>query len=143
MIRVVLDANVLISAALARDTQAPSVRLFDAATTGGRIEAVSCPALLGEIASVLGRDRLRRYMSLEEALSFVNDLAALTTLVADPTEPYPAICRDPADDYLLALARETMVDVVVSGDRDLLALRPSDITIVTPRELIESLEREI
>ena len=55
MIRVVLDANVLVSAALARDPAAPSVRGFDA-LLDGRIEAVGCPALLGEIAAVLGRD---------------------------------------------------------------------------------------
>ena len=57
MIRVVLDANVLVSAALARDAAAPSVRAFDA-LLDGRIEVVGCPALLGEIASVLGRERL-------------------------------------------------------------------------------------
>lgn len=57
MIRVVLDANVLVSAALARDAAAPSVRAFDA-LLDGRIEVVGCPALIGEIASVLGRERL-------------------------------------------------------------------------------------
>ena len=45
MIRVVLDANVLVSAALARDRAAPSVRAFDA-LLDGRIEAVGCPACL-------------------------------------------------------------------------------------------------
>ena len=53
MIRVVLDANVLVSAALARDPAAPSVRAFDA-LLDGRIEAVGCPALLGEVAAVWG-----------------------------------------------------------------------------------------
>ena len=60
MIRVVLDANVLVSAALARDPAAPSVRAFDA-LLDGRIEVVGCPALLAEVAAVLGRERLRRY----------------------------------------------------------------------------------
>ena len=53
MIRVVLDANVLVSAALARDLAAPSVRAFDA-LLDGRIEAVGCPALLGEVARFWG-----------------------------------------------------------------------------------------
>ena len=74
MIRVVLDANVLVSAALARDPAAPSVRAFDA-LLDERFEAVACPALLGEVASVLGRDRLRHYRSLGEARRFVTDLA--------------------------------------------------------------------
>lgn len=66
VIRVVLDANVLVSAALARNPAAPSVRAFDA-LLDGRIEAVGRPTLLGEVAAVLRRERLRRYLSIEEA----------------------------------------------------------------------------
>jgi putative PIN family toxin of toxin-antitoxin system len=109
VIRVVLDANVLVSAALARDPAAPSVRVFDA-LLDERFEAVACPALLGEVASVLGRDRLRRYLSLDEARRFVTDLASVMTLVADPPTPYPAVCRDPGDDYLVALVGAALVD---------------------------------
>ena len=136
MIRVVLDANVLVSAALARDPAAPSVRAFDA-LLDERIEAVGCPALLGEVAAVLGRDRIRRYLSLEEAHRFVTDLAGVMTLAADPPTPYPAVCRDPGDDYLVALARAAAVDALVTGDRDLLELKEIGVAVITPRELVE------
>jgi hypothetical protein len=49
MLRVVADANVLVSAALARSPQAPSVLTLDAALDG-RIELVTSPLLLKEIA---------------------------------------------------------------------------------------------
>jgi putative PIN family toxin of toxin-antitoxin system len=116
VIRVVLDANVLVSAALARDLAAPSVRAFDA-LLDERIEAVGCPALLGEVAAVLGRDRLRRYLSMEEARRFVADLPGVMTLAADPSSPYPAVCRDPGDDYLVALARAALVDALARDRR--------------------------
>lgn len=106
MIRVLADANVLISAGLARDPRAPSVRVFDAALDG-RIELVGFPALLAEVASVLGRPRPRRYLSLQEAQRFVADLPAVTTVAADSRPPHPAVCRDAADDYLVPLARAT------------------------------------
>jgi putative PIN family toxin of toxin-antitoxin system len=138
VIRVVLDANVLVSAALARDAAAPSVRAFDA-LLDARIEAVGCPALLGEVAAVLGRERLRRYLSIEEARRFVADLAGVMTLASDPSPPYPAVCRDPDDDYLVALARAALVDALVSGDRDLLELEETPVAVITPRELIERL----
>ena len=138
MIRVVLDANVLVSVALARDPAAPSVRAFDA-LLDERIEVVGCPALLGEVAAVLGRDRLRRYLSIEEARQFVGDVAGVMTLAADPTPPYPAVCRDPGDDYLVALARATVVDVLVTGDRDLLELEEIGVAVITPRALVERL----
>ena len=138
MIRVVLDANVLVSAALARDSAAPSVRAFDA-LLDGRIEVVGCPALLGEVAAVLGRERLRRYLSIEEARRFVGDLAGVMTLAADPTPPHPAVCRDPGDDYLVALARAALVDALVTGDRDLLELEDIGVAAITPRALVERL----
>jgi putative PIN family toxin of toxin-antitoxin system len=138
VIRVVLDANVLVSAALARDPAAPSVRAFDA-LLDERIEAVGCPALLGEVAAVLGRDRIRRYLSVDEARRFVTDLAAVMTLAADPPTPYPVVCRDPDDDYLVALARAAVVDALVTGDRDLLEVDDIGVAVITPRELVERL----
>jgi uncharacterized protein len=43
--------------------------------------------------------------------------------VVDLLESIPRICRDPADDQLVACAVAGGVDPIVSGDRDLLALR--------------------
>jgi predicted nucleic acid-binding protein len=77
--RVVLDANVRVSAALANDPAAPSVRAFNA-LLDRRIEVVGCPALLGEIAGVLGRERLRRYLSIDEARRSVADLVGVMTV---------------------------------------------------------------
>jgi hypothetical protein len=83
-----------VSAALARDPAAPSGRAFDA-LLDERIEVVGCPALLGEVVAVLGGERLRNYLSIEEARRFVGDLAGVMTLLADPSSPCPAVCRDP------------------------------------------------
>lgn len=140
MIRVILDANVLVSAALGRDPAAPSVCAVEA-LLDDRLEAIACPALLGELASVLARDRLRQYLSLDEARRFVSDLAAIVTVVADPSPPYPQVCRDPDDDYLVALTRATKADALVTGDRDLLDLADIGLEVVTPRVLIERLEQ--
>lgn len=57
MLRIVADTNVLVSAALARSPQAPSVLTPDAALDG-RLELVTSPLLLQEVAMVLGRPRL-------------------------------------------------------------------------------------
>lgn len=121
MIRIVADANVLVSAALARSPLAPSALVLEAALDG-RVELLSSPLLLSEITSVLVRPRLRRYLSLDEAERFVADLTSQTTRVKDAPEPRPALCRDPRDDYLVALAVATEADALVTGDRDLLEL---------------------
>lgn len=138
VIRVVIDART--SSCLRRSpaTLPPCVRAFDA-LLDGRIEVVGCPALLGEVAAVPDRDRLRHYLSIEEARRFVADIASVMTPAADPSPPYPAVCRDPGDDYLVAFARAARVDALVTGDRDLLELVDAGVAVITPRELIERL----
>ena len=140
MLRVVADANVLISAALARSPNAPSVLILEAALDG-RLDLVTSPQLLGEITSVLKRPRLRKYLSTDEALRFVADLATQTILLTDPPGPPAAVCRDPDDDYLVALATARHADAIVSGDPDLHAIdnKQLDIEILTPRQLVDRL----
>jgi putative PIN family toxin of toxin-antitoxin system len=141
MLRVVADANVLISAALARSPNAPSVLTLDAALDG-RLELITSPLLLRETAKVLARPRLRKYLSTEQALRFVTDLAGQTTLLTDPPPPHPAVCRDPDDDYLVALATTHHAKALVTGDDDLLAINPEqlEIEVLTPRQLLDRLD---
>jgi putative PIN family toxin of toxin-antitoxin system len=140
MQRVVADANVLVSAAIARSPQAPSVLVLDAALDG-RVELVTSPLLLREITSVLSRPRLRKYVTADEATRFVADLAAQTTLLVDPPGSHTAVCRDPRDDYLVALAEASGAEAIITGDLDLLAIDPSQLAVevVTPRQFVERL----
>jgi predicted nucleic acid-binding protein len=48
------------------------------------------------------------------------------------------VCRDPDDDYLVALARREAAPIV-TGDGDLLVLRPSGIAVMTVGELAVAL----
>lgn len=56
--RVVADANVLVSAALSRSPEAPSVLIIEAVLEE-EIELVTSPLLLAALAEVLARPRLR------------------------------------------------------------------------------------
>ena len=114
--RVVADANVFVSAALGRSPQAPSVRIINAALDG-RVELVMSPALLAEIADVLSRSRIRKRISAEDAQLFLGDVVAQAVMFADPANP-PSVCRDPDDDYLVALTVMASAEVLVSGDDD-------------------------
>ena len=103
-------------------------------------EAAQLADAADEIVSVLERPRLRRYLSLEEARRFVADLASATTQVDDAPLPHPAVCRDPRDDYLVALAVATHADAIVTGDRDLLEVFEPPVAVLTPRALMERLD---
>lgn len=136
--RVVLDVNVLISARL--EPRGPSARLLQA-WIEERFELIVSPQLLAELDEVLHRDRLRRWLSEEDANLFVASLRADATLREDPADP-PGLTPDPDDDYLLALAQATGADYLVSGDRHLTELSEPRPPVLTPRELLDRIETQ-
>lgn len=133
--RVVLDPNVLVSGVIsAHGAPAALVDLIDA----GALVPIVCPTLLDELRRVLHRPKLRSYVSPEHATTFLGELVHSAERHDDPTDP-PAVSRDRADDYLIALARIAQADALVSGDKDVTALVLDDVPIQTPRQLLEVL----
>ena len=133
--RVVLDANVLVSAVI---SAAGPPRQIVAAWIEGRFELVASPVLLEELRDVLDRPRLRRWVSSATAASFVDGLAKDTEVIDDPPAQ-PGLSPDPDDDYLIALARAAQADHLVSGDRHLLDLADPDPPVLTPRQFLDLL----
>ena len=79
------------------------------------------------------RPRLRKWISLEDATQFVDNIATLVDLVDDPVQ-IRAETRGQDDDYLVALARGHNVDVIVSGDNDLPEWTAQDPPVLTPAQ---------
>ncbi len=129
--RIVLDPNVLVSAALS--SNGPSAQVLAEAREGS-FELVAW-ALLDELGRVLRRERFRSYLSIEDSVRYVEAIGRLATSVANPTQ-VPSATRDRDDDYLVALLGSS-ADLLVSGDKDLTDL--DDARIVSPRAAIEIL----
>jgi putative PIN family toxin of toxin-antitoxin system len=136
-LRFVFDTNVVVSAALL----AASVprQAFDKALDEGTI-LISLPVLL-ELAEVLSREKLNKYLLEEERMRFLvallkeAELVEITEAVAD--------CRDAKDNKFLELAVSGKADYIVSGDEDLLVLNPSrEIPILTPREFLSNISEQ-
>jgi uncharacterized protein len=120
-VRVVLDANVLVSALLSRSgTPARLLQLW----LSGHFELVVCDALLAEVTETLAYPKIRKRVAAE--------------VVPDPDEPPPASSPDPKDEYLLALAARERVPLV-SGDSHLLGLGPA-LPILNPRQFLNEVE---
>ena len=113
--RVVIDTNIWISFLIGKHL-AGLHRHIDS----GRVEVVTCETQLRELADVLNRPRIRKYISEVQAETFL-DLLCEIALLVEPAQG-PAICRDPKDDYLLYMAIAAQADYLVSGDYDLLTL---------------------
>jgi putative PIN family toxin of toxin-antitoxin system len=85
VVRVVFDSNVLISARL--EPRGPSASLLGA-WIEQNIDMIVSPQLLDELQDVLGRERLRRRLTEEEANVFVDSIRSDATIVEyPPSEP--------------------------------------------------------
>lgn len=103
------------------------------AVTFGKLVAVVSQHLLDELTAVLVRPKFCRWVSVADAVGFVETLGGYADLHPDPGTLAPRV-RDPDDDYLVALA-EAAVAIIVIGDADLLGadLKPP---AITPRDLL-------
>lgn len=127
--RAVVDANVLISAAISKG---PPWKVLELWRSTRAFDLIACPRLLREVSVVLlERRRTRRLILPDAARAHIDVLIANAEMVPDPVSTQ-RITRDPNDDYLIALAREHRADVIVSGDRDLLDWAEQLPPVVTP-----------
>ena len=133
--RAVLDADVLISAALSpRGTPARLLLAWQA----GAFDLVASPALLAELRRALAYPKLERLVRPADADAFVAWIGRSALLAADPEGEPPVRAADPADDYLIALAAAERA-VLVSGDSHLTMLADR-FPVRTPAAFLASLE---
>jgi putative PIN family toxin of toxin-antitoxin system len=135
-VQVVLDANVLVSAALSPD--GVSGRLL-ARLVESAIQVVVSPALIGEVERVLAEPRLAG--DPQARSEFVEYVIQMARLEEDPPASGPALVdADPGDDYLVRLLLASEQRLLVSGDVHLLSLART-YPIVSPRVLLDRLEQ--
>ncbi len=130
---IVVDSNILISAAL--DEDSVSAKAFRRA-----IELFSLTrskATAAEIENVLSRPKLDRFVSAAVRQQFLRHYLAQSSEVLVVEDV--VACRDPKDDKFLSLALAAGAAILMSGDQDLLVLNPfRGIAILSPREFIET-----
>lgn len=110
--RVVLDANVFLSALLTAEGR--SSRVVDA-WLDGRFTLLSHALLMQELRVVTRRDSIRVLIAPASAGRLVNQIAAEAVMV----RRLPRVRRssDPGDDFLLALCEAGHADYLVTGDK--------------------------
>ncbi len=136
MLRAVVDVNVLVSAAIGR--AGPPARIV-LACLAGAFELVTSPMLVAELDRVLRDRRVSGRISAPDLVR-LREVLARAALQMDDPEPEHVVDADPADDYLVALARSAGARVIVTGDRHLLdpaGLSPPALDPATFQALVE------
>ena len=113
----IIDANLWISYIFGKVVRQSLNRIL----SDPNINLITDQLSLDEVKSVLSRPKFKKYINseqIEDLLSLIKERSILlqaTSIVE--------ICRDPKDNYLLALAKDGNADFLISGDEDLLILK--------------------
>lgn len=141
MLRAVFDTNIIVSSVL---TKAGKPAQAVQAWREQRFLLIISPALMGEVRSTLGYDRIRCKYNLSE-----RDIDGIVALLAKDTFVVPgvadvwgAVPADPSDEHVLACAIDGQADVIVSGDKHLLDLGTyQGIPITVVRDFLDLLPK--
>jgi putative PIN family toxin of toxin-antitoxin system len=137
MAKIIIDANVVISAAFGGKPLEAVVRALE------DHEVYLSETIAQELLGVLSG--LSKKLS-EDQLSFIHEkikqLLTLATHISLAT--HVVLSRDPKDDHYLSLCKETGAEFLVTGDKDLLSISQDKLKangisckVVSPKEFLE------
>jgi len=130
-IRVVLDSNVILSAALFK--QSAPRQAFDKALAIGKV--LISTDTLNELYDIFKRPKFDKYLSKSSRELFLNNLIEVLENI-DVVQSL-SVCRDRKDDKILELAVSGEADYIITGDQDLLVLNPfQNIVIISIHEFL-------
>ena len=116
--RIVFDTNALASAAILPDSVSGRALAWGVS----HFQIVLSEATLDELVAVLHRPKIAHYFEGDALMDFLATLARISEFVT-PTQAITA-CRDPKDNKFLEVALVSRASILVTGNKDLLALHP-------------------
>lgn len=138
MVRIVIDANVIVSASFGGTPLDAVKRAFDFG------EVYLSPAIVAEIGGAIERLSQKLGEEKTKTLSTLWDRFESLCRMAEPRRNV-SICRDPKDDAYLSLCVAVRANYLITGDKDLLAVEPErasllprNLKIITPRQFLEA-----
>jgi uncharacterized protein len=129
-IKIIIDTNLWISFLIGKGLKELKHLLVEET-----IQVVISEEILQEIIIVTQRSKLQKYFPRNKVDELIQILRTIGLFVIITTEV--SICRDPKDNYLLALAKDSNANFLVTGDQDLLMIERFENTeIVTYQQLL-------
>lgn len=140
-LRVVVDTNVWISAALS-PSGAPAAVVRKVLAHAAPVFTSECFA---ELRTRLWKPKFDRYLSLEVRHALLHDLDAVAHWVdVSAGQRVQTFSRDPDDDMWVHAALASSAAALITGDDDLLVLRPTaPVRILPPGEALAWLDEQL
>ena len=133
-LKVVFDTSVYLTYLLSPDPAGSAVGHLLAAAANGDFELLLPIDVIAEFNTVVRESpRIASRVTRQEAERLLRVVSGIATVLPALDEPPPAVCRDPKDDFLIAVSILHGADFLVTRDRDLLTLDVIlDMRIVDP-----------
>ncbi|WP_425421093.1 putative toxin-antitoxin system toxin component, PIN family [Phaeodactylibacter xiamenensis] len=131
---IILDTNLWISHLISN-----SLAHLDQLLIEGKVRLIFSEQLLEEFLIVVRRPKFQKYFSgpdIEALLRTFESYGRIASVFS-----IVEVCRDPKDNFLLALAKDSQADSLITGDQDLLVLQKFGHTpILTYSEFLTSID---
>ncbi len=114
--KIVIDTNLWISFLLTSDYSK-----IDSVFANNNTTLLFSQELIDEFMEVVQRPKFKRYFSLQDIEELMNKIRTKAQFVTVTSKL--DYCRDPKDNFLLALAQDGKATHLITGDNDLLVLK--------------------
>ena len=144
--KVVTDSNVFFRAILGRKAGTASKMVINLIREG-RIASYTCDALMGEIGRIVKSDPKLSKIDPVYFRQFMDDIDDWLRYVPmkDLGHDQKILNRIGNDWYLIAIARNTSADFIITYDKDLISmkseLKNDDIEVLTSEDFIENYKK--
>jgi putative PIN family toxin of toxin-antitoxin system len=133
-LKLIIDTNLWVSFLISN-----THRKLDALLIENKVILLFSEALITEVEQTISKPRLKKYFSenaLQEMLEVFEPYIELIEV-----RSIVSVCRDPDDNFLLALAKDGKANYLITGDQDLLVLKKFGKTrIVTITAFLKKIE---
>ena len=113
--RVIIDTNLWISFLIKNDFKKLDEKIRD-----GKIKLVFSVDLIDEFLKVADRPKFRKYFQKNDVEQLIKLFDSFGEVIEVKSEVL--VCRDPKDNFLLSLSKDSHSDYLITGDKALLEL---------------------
>jgi putative PIN family toxin of toxin-antitoxin system len=130
--KIIIDTNLWISFIISN-----KLSLLDSLIFSGKIRLIFSLELIKEIEATIAKPKLKKYFLSDGLVEMLTMFEPFINLVE--VKSVVSVCRDPKDNFLLELAKDSKADYILTGDKDLLAIAKFGKTkIMTVTSFLES-----
>lgn len=134
-VKIIIDTNLFISFLIGKRLAGLKQTLVNSI-----IQLIFSEQNLKELQVVTSRPKFKKYFNENDVTDLIDLIHTIGKVIKVTREP--EICRDPKDNFLLALSDKGKADYLVSGDNDLLSIGEYKGTkIITIEELEELIKK--